>query len=106
VLIAAASMGCAAAAQEAGGQSLEQTASDPTASLTSFQLQAFYSPNVYNSDGQFNTVQCRAAIPFKLGWIGKAPLQIQGSYEHNLFDEAVRPEGTLGPTLKLLLPAG
>jgi hypothetical protein len=35
------------------------------------------------------------------GWIGKAPLGIQGSYEHNFIDEAVGPEDTLGLALKL-----
>jgi hypothetical protein len=54
-------------AQEDGGQSLEQAANDPTASLMSFQLQDSYSPDLYNRDGSFNFVQFRAAIPFELG---------------------------------------
>ncbi len=54
-----------ALAQEDRGQSLEQAANDPTASLMAFQLQDFYSPNVHNSDGTANVVQFRAAVPFK-----------------------------------------
>ena len=57
----------AAAAQEQGGQSLEQAANDPTASLMAFQLQDSYSPDLYNRDGSLNIVQFRAAIPFELG---------------------------------------
>ncbi len=55
-----------ASAQEApgGGQSLEQAANDPTASLMAFQLQDFYSPSVHNADGASNIVQFRAAVPF------------------------------------------
>ncbi|WP_120500563.1 hypothetical protein [Roseovarius sp. EL26] len=53
-------------AQETG-QSLASKASDPTASLMSFQLQNFYTPNRYSSGGSQNIVQFRAAVPFKTG---------------------------------------
>ncbi|WP_433990131.1 hypothetical protein SuNHUV7_14350 (plasmid) [Pseudoseohaeicola sp. NH-UV-7] len=55
-----------AMAQESG-QSLDQAASDPTASLMSFQLQDFYSYRFHNLPGESaNRVQFRAAIPFTL----------------------------------------
>jgi len=53
----------------AAGQSLSSQASDPTASLMSFQLQDFYAPNLHNSTGSQNILQFRAAIPFELGGI-------------------------------------
>ena len=56
-------LGHDAAAQE---QSLQSQASDPTASLMSFQLQDFYSPNLHNSDADQNILQFRAAIPFQI----------------------------------------
>ena len=49
-------------------QSLDQAANDPTASLMSFQLQNLYSPNVYNFDGETNTVLFRAVVPSH--WMG------------------------------------
>lgn len=51
------------------GQSLDQAANDPTASLMSFQLQDFYSPNLHNSDETQNVLQFRAAIHFTLGGV-------------------------------------
>ncbi|MDW3223962.1 MAG: hypothetical protein R8G34_13925 [Paracoccaceae bacterium] len=58
--------GQSAHAQE---QSLQSQASDPTASLMSFQLQNFYSPNLHNSGADQNILQFRAAIPFQIGGI-------------------------------------
>ena len=58
----------AASAEETaqGGQSLEQAASDPTASLMSMQVQNLYSGDYYNLDNESsNTVQLRSAIPFQ-----------------------------------------
>ena len=50
------------------GQSLDQAASDPTASLMSFQFQDFYSFRLHNLDNStINRLQFRAAIPFQLG---------------------------------------
>lgn len=49
-----------------GGQSLEQAASDPTASLMSVQVQNLYSGDYHNLDDEnSNTVQLRSAIPFQ-----------------------------------------
>lgn len=50
------------------GQSLDQAANDPTASLMNVQLQNLYSGDYYNLDDQSgNTFQIRSAIPFKTG---------------------------------------
>lgn len=49
-----------------GGQSLEQAASDPTASLMSVQIQNLYSGDYHKlSNENSNTVQLRSAIPFQ-----------------------------------------
>lgn len=48
-------------------QSLSSQASDPTASLMSFQFQDFYTPNLHNTEDSQNIFQFRAAIPFTLG---------------------------------------
>lgn len=63
---------CLATGQDAApaqGQSLSSQASDPTASLMSFQLQNFYAPSLHNAPGDQNVAQFRAAIPFELGGI-------------------------------------
>lgn len=54
---------------QAQEQSLQSQASDPTASLMSFQLQNFYSPNLHNSTEDQNVMQFRAAIPFQIGGV-------------------------------------
>ncbi len=59
-----------ASAQETaqGGQSLEQAASDPTASLMSVQIQNVYAGDYHNLDDQEgNTILLRSAVPFKTG---------------------------------------
>ncbi len=69
-LLALAAMTGSALAQEgaSGGQSLSQAASDPTASIMSFQLQEFYTANYHNSpSASGNRLQFRAAIPFTIG---------------------------------------
>ena len=58
--------GQSAFAQE---QSLQSQASDPTASLMSFQLQNFFSANLHNSTKDQNVLQFRAAVPFQIGGI-------------------------------------
>jgi len=51
-----------------GGQSLEQAASDPTASLMSVQIQDLYAGDYHNLDDQEgNTILLRTAVPFKTG---------------------------------------
>jgi hypothetical protein len=51
-----------------GGQSLEQAASDPTASLMSVQIQNVYIGDYHNlSDEDGNIVLLRSALPFQTG---------------------------------------
>ena len=51
-----------------GGQSLEQAASDPTASLMSLQIQDIYTGSFHNLDNESgNTVLLRSAVPFRTG---------------------------------------
>lgn len=59
----------AAVPAQAADQSLSSQASDPTASLMSFQFQDFYTPTLHNSTGSRNTAQFRAAIPFQIAGI-------------------------------------
>ena len=58
-----------AAAQET--QDIGAAANDPTASITSYQFQDFYTYNYHNSDdASTNLLQFRAAIPFELSGYG------------------------------------
>jgi hypothetical protein len=61
-----------------GGQSLEQAASDPTASLMALQVQNIYSGSYHGLDDESgNLVQLRAALPFEafgLNHIARATL--------------------------------
>jgi hypothetical protein len=53
-----------------GGQSLDQAANDPTASLMSVQIQDVYAGNYHNLDDENgNTVLVRAAVPFQTAGI-------------------------------------
>lgn len=61
---------CTAFAEEPAkdGQSLEQAANDPTASLMSVQIQNVYAGDYHTlSDESGNTILLRAAVPFKTG---------------------------------------
>ena len=50
------------------GQSLDQAANDPTASLMNVQLQNLYSGKYHNLDDESgNTFQIRSAVPFQTG---------------------------------------
>jgi hypothetical protein len=108
-----------AMAQDNGGQSLQSQASDPTASLMSFQFQTFYSPNLYNSTGSQNVAQFRAAIPFTIAGINNmARLTLpfvtnnaagrSGLGDATLFDLATfnRSWGRFGVGAVALLPTG
>lgn len=56
------------AAESPGGQSVEQAANDPTASLLSVQIQDNYTASYHNLDDENgNTILLRSAIPFKTG---------------------------------------
>ena len=56
------------AAEKIDGQSLDQAANDPTASLMSVQIQTLYSGDYYNLSGEDSSaVLLRSAIPFTTG---------------------------------------
>jgi hypothetical protein len=108
-----------AAAFAQDGQSLESQASDPTASLMSFQLQDFWSPTLHNSDGTLNIVQFRGAIPFSLGsvdniarltlpYVTESPTGDSGLGDATIFNLATfdRSWGRYGVGLVALLPTG
>jgi hypothetical protein len=107
----------AALAQE--GQSLESQASDPTASLMSFQLQDFWSPTLHSSDGTLNIVQFRGAIPFTFGginhiarltlpYVTESPSGESGLSDATIFILAAfdQPWGRYGIGAVALLPTG
>ncbi len=117
--LAFAGLATSAMAQANGGQSLQSQASDPTASLMSFQFKTFYSPNLYNSTGSRNIAQFRAAIPFTVAGINNIarltlPYVTQnatgpsGIGDMTLFDLAAfnRPWGRFGVGVVALLPTG
>jgi hypothetical protein len=101
------------------GQSLEQAASDPTASLMSVQVQNLYSGDYHNLDDESsNTVQLRSAIPFQafgLDHIARVTLPIvtdspggSGVGDMTVFDLVAfnQPWGRWGAGAVLLVPIG
>lgn len=100
-------------------QSLSSQASDPTASLMSFQLQDFYSYNLTNSEDELNIAQFRAAIPFTIGgvnniarltlpYITQSASGDTGWSDATLFNVAAfdRKWGRIGVGAVALLPTG
>ena len=100
-------------------QSLQSQASDPTASLMSFQFQDFYTPDLHGSSGEQNVLQFRTAIPFEVGGINNiARLTLgyatdtasgdRGLLDATFFDLAAfdRPWGRFGVGAVALLPTG
>jgi hypothetical protein len=68
VLLLCATQGAAAADDGAGGQSLEQAASDPTASLMSVSVQDIYAGSYHQlADESGNTLLLRSSVPFTTG---------------------------------------
>jgi hypothetical protein len=104
----------------ADGQSLSQAASDPTASLMSFQFQGSYNPNYHNAPGaDGSSLQFRAAIPFALGstsniarltlpYITDTPGGANGLADATLFNLTVfdQPWGRYGLGAVALMPTG
>ena len=67
-LVVCAAHAARAAGQGAAGQSLEQAASDPTASLMSVQVQDIYAGAYHRLDDESgNTILLRSAVPFTTG---------------------------------------
>jgi hypothetical protein len=100
-------------------QSLDQAASDPTASLMSLQFSDWYSFKYHNSDDEDNSLVFRSAIPFSIGeqkhimrvtlpFITDHPVIDNGLSDSTLFDLAVfeRSWGRFGIGVVGLLPTG
>jgi len=101
-----------------GGQALDQAANDPTASLMAVQVQNLYSGDYHNlNDETGNTIQLRAALPFKTGslkhiarvtlpTITDSPSGESGLGDTVLFDLIVfdKSWGRWGIGLDMLLP--
>ena len=67
-LVVCAAHAATAAGEGAAGQSLEQAASDPTASLMSVQVQDIYAGAYHRLDDESgNTILLRSAVPFTTG---------------------------------------
>jgi len=101
------------------GQSLEQAASDPTASLMSLQFSDWYSFNYHEVSEEDNTLVFRSAIPFAIGeqkhilrltvpFITDHPALDNGLSDTTLFDLLVfeRNWGRFGFGAVGLLPTG
>ncbi|MDW4497077.1 hypothetical protein R5H30_03715 [Sulfitobacter sp. D35] len=108
------------AAQGTGGQSLESAASDPTASLTAFLLQDFYTSDYHNLDGESgNKFQLRLAVPYELGgasnifritlpYTTSSPAGTSGLQDATVFNLTTfdQPWGRYGIGFVALLPTG
>ena len=106
-------------AQVQAEQSLDQAASDPTASLMSLQFSDWYAFKYHNSDTDDNSIVLRAAVPFKIGeqkhimrvttpFVSDSPVLDSGLSDVTLFDLAVFDQswGRFGVGLVALLPTG
>lgn len=110
----------AVAASATQGQSLEQAADDPTASLMSLQVGDWYTADYYGADNtDANSVVLRAAIPFKTGelshifrltapFITEHPVLDNGISDTTIFDLVTFNEswGRWGIGAVALLPLG
>jgi len=94
-------------------------ATDPTASLISFQLNDWYTARLHGTDGSANQIVFRAAIPFTLGatnhifritqpYVTSSPSGATGVVDTTLFDLAVfgAPWGRWGLGLSGTVPTG
>jgi len=103
----------------AAGQSLEQAADDPTASLMSLQIADWYNFKYHNSDTDDNAIVLRAAYPFKIGeqkhimrvtmpFVTDSPVLANGLSDTTIFDLMVFDAswGRWGVGAVALLPTG
>jgi hypothetical protein len=110
--------GQSATAQESNDE-LAAKATDPTASLMSFQLNDWYTARLHGSDDSANQVVLRAAIPFTLagtnhifrvtqGYATSTPAGATGLVDTGIFDLVVfnQPWGRWGVGIAGTLPTG
>lgn len=109
-----------AGGQDGGGQSLDQAASDPTASVASIQIADWWAYDYHGlDDGEDNTISLRAAIPFTVGTRGNIfrvsvpiitdhPVLDSGLGDATVFNLMVyeRSWGRFGVGAVALLPTG
>lgn len=98
------------------GQSLDQAANDPTASLMSVQLQDIYAGNYHKLDDENgNTVLLRSAVPFQAGGLNniaratllvvtQSPSGASGLSDLVLFDLIVFNQSLVSRATALSLP--
>jgi hypothetical protein len=110
----------AAGAQDgADDDALAAKATDPTASLMSFQLNDWYTANFHGLDDSANQVVFRAAIPFALGttnhifrvtqpYVTNSPSGLDGFADTTIFDLMVfnQPWGRWGVGVAGTFPTG
>jgi hypothetical protein len=110
----------AASAQDrSNDEELAARATDPTASLMSFQLNDWYTANFHGLDDSANQIVFRAAIPFALGstnhifrvtqpYVTSSPSGATGFADTTIFDLVVfsQPWGRWGVGLSGTLPTG
>ncbi len=114
------SAGPAALAQESvSSEALAAQATDPTASLMSFQLYDWYTPSFHDADGTANQIVFRSAIPFELGstrhifrftapYVTSSPGGADGFADLTVFDLVTfdRSWGRFGVGISGTLPTG
>lgn len=119
-IFATLALAAAPAFAQSDGQDLASAANDPTASLMSFQFQDFYVSDFYNqNDATQNTLQFRAAVPFKIGstsniarltlpYLTETPSGNSGLSDATLFNLTVFDQawGRWGAGAVALLPTG
>jgi hypothetical protein len=54
--------------KDAGGQSLQEKATDPTSVLTQLQIQNIFTPSTHDASGYSNTMIIQPVIPLPTGW--------------------------------------
>lgn len=107
------------AQNRSGDDELAAQATDPTASLMSFQLNDWYTANFHGNDDSANQAVFRAAIPFALGdsrhifritqpYFTSSPSGATGFADTTIFDLMVfnQPWGRWGVGLSGTLPTG
>jgi hypothetical protein len=119
VLVLLAMARLAFAQDQGGDDELAAKATDPTASLMSFQLYDWYTPKYRETDGSTNQIVFRAAIPFSVAgtsqifritqpyvtsWVGGG----NGLADTTIFDLMVfgQPWGRWGVGIAATLPTG
>jgi hypothetical protein len=119
VLVLLLAAGFASAQDQGGNDELAAKATDPTASLMSFQLYDWYTPSYRDVDGSTNQIVFRAAIPFSIAgtshifrvtqpYVTSSVGGSDGLADTTIFDLMVfsQPWGRWGVGIAATLPTG